>query len=481
LSLAVLFRLVVEQKPGAAFALTFAWAMGMFGAGVPWIYVSLHVYGNMPALLAMIATLLFCAYLALYPAFLLSVATWLARWLNVGGQRAVLTVLPALFVASELLRGWLLTGFPWLTLGVSQTPGGFLNAPLAGFAPVGGVFLLSVLIALTAGGIALALHAALWKRSSRRVKSGVVMFLASLWVSGALLQQVEWSEPAGASVTASLLQGNIAQDLKWREEAFVLTLSRYRAMVESAPGRLVILPETALPGFLDQIPGDYLVALRRHAQNHGSDLVFGVPTAERDPEGRTIRYFNSALSMGASAAQRYDKHHLVAFGEFIPPLFSWVYRWLDIPLAGFTPGVSVVPPIKVAGVGVAVNICYEDAFGAEIAANARDSNLMANLSNMAWYGQSLAADQHAQFSQLRAIENSRWMLRATNTGLTAAIDHKGRIVAALPQFKEGVLNVEAMPRRGTTPYQRYGDWLSGVLLALLLASALMPVNRETVK
>jgi apolipoprotein N-acyltransferase len=183
------------------------------------------------------------------------------------------------------------------------------------------------------------------------------------------------------------------------------------------------------------------------------------------------RYFNGAVGFGSAPVQQYAKRHLVAFGEFVPPLFSWVYQWLKIPLGGFTPGDATQPTMRLAGHAVAVNICYEDAFGAEIARPLPSAELLVNMSNMAWFGTYLAADQHAQFSQMRALETSRWVLRATNTGLTAAIDEKGRVVASLPQYTRGVLETSAIPMQGATPYSRWHDWPVLLFLAAALAAS----------
>lgn len=478
LALALLFALLDGARPLSAFLLAFAWALGLFGAGASWVFVSLHTHGNMPALLAALATLLFCAYLALFPALALACGAWLAVRRAIDPVRALLLLFPALFTAAEMLRGWFLTGFPWLSLGHSQTPGGVLPAPLAGYAPLGGAHAIGLLIACTAGVLALVLRRAIWQDLRPRSRAGLLAATGALWALGGALQSVEWSEVHGEPLTVSLLQGNVPQEIKWREEAFQLTLARYRELVGAARGRLVILPETALPGFLDQIPAAYLEHLHALARTRGQDLLFGVPLAERDADGRTLRYYNTVLSAGTHAPQRYDKHHLVAFGEFIPAALSWVYRWLHIPLAGFTPGSAHSGALTLGALRLAVNICYEDAFGSEIAHNARDAHLMINVSNMAWFGRSLAAEQHAQFSRMRALENARWMLRSTNTGLTAAIDHKGRLVGALPQFQQGILELRVEARSGTTPYQRLGDVPALALIAaLILPGGFIPARR----
>lgn len=473
LSLALLFALWQRAaSTWRVFALGFAWGLGLFVAGVSWIYVSLHVYGNMPAPMAALATFLFCAYLALHPAAAGALSRRFSRALGISDTFALLAVMPAAFVALEYFRGWFLTGFPWLSLGYTQTPGGPLAAPLAGYAPLFGAFGISWLLALSAALLTLVVKGATHLVFARRARVAGVVALALLWTAGAWLQQRAWSEPAGKPLKVALLQGNVEQHLKWREDQREATLLNYAQLLGQTDAPLVVMPETALPDFLDRVPTAYLDAIKRRGVDANMDVLVGVPIAARSASPvEPFVYANSVISVGASPTQRYDKQHLVAFGEFMPPLFSWVYRWLEIPLAGFTPGADTQPALRVAGHKVAVNICYEDAFGREIARPVNDADLLVNVSNMAWYGRSLAADQHVQFSQMRAMETARWMLRATNTGVTAAIDEKGRIVHALPQFTRGVLHAEAQPRVGVTPYTRWRDLPVLLWLAVLPALA----------
>ncbi|MBL8522836.1 MAG: apolipoprotein N-acyltransferase [Betaproteobacteria bacterium] len=481
LSLFVLFSLWHKATtPKRAFVLGFFWGLGLFLAGVSWLYVSLHVYGNMPAPMAAGAILLFCCYLSLFPAL----AGWLQGKLvlrrRLSATISLLVVMPASFVAFEYLRGWFLTGFPWLTFGYTQTPGGVLAAPLAGFAPLFGAHGISWLLALTAAFCVLLVRPASGVALSRRGRTVAVTSVAVLWICGHFLHVASWSAPAGAALPVTLLQGNVEQSLKWREDQFELTLTNYLELANRSNAKLVVMPETALPGFLDKIPADYLNGIRQRALDRGADVLVGVPINERVTTDslNPWRYFNSAISLGASAPQRYDKQHLVAFGEFIPPLFSWGYNWLKIPLAGFTPGSAEQQPMQIAGQKVAINICYEDAFGSEIARQLPAANLLVNVSNMAWYGRSLAADQHAQMSRMRAMETSRWMLRATNTGVTAAINERGEMVSALRQFERGALDVTAVPRSGATPYVLWRDWPVLIGLLLVLAWALFVRRRE---
>ncbi|MDA0191094.1 MAG: apolipoprotein N-acyltransferase, partial [Proteobacteria bacterium] len=264
----------------------------------------------------------------------------------------------------------------------------------------------------------------------------------------------------------ALLQGNIPQDLKWRPELFVDSLRIYHHLARAHPARLTVLPETALPAFLERVPGDYLAAMKALALREQGDLLLGVAVGEGGD------YMNAAVSLGASPEQRYAKSHLVPFGEFVPAGFGWFMAMARIPMSDFTPGRADQPPLKIAGQRVAVNICYEDAFGEEIARALPEAGLLVNLSNVAWFGDSLAPAQHLQIAQLRALESGRVMLRATNTGMTAIVDVDGRVRSALPPFTRGALTGEVRAHVGSTPYVRWGNVpavLGAFLLALLLA------------
>ncbi|MEO8102524.1 MAG: apolipoprotein N-acyltransferase [Betaproteobacteria bacterium] len=479
-SLWVLFSLWYRSATTwRAFALGFAWGLGLFTAGVSWIYVSLHVYGNMPALLAGVATLLFCAYLALYPALAGALTRTLVVRLGLSATSALLVVMPASFVAFEYLRGWVVSGFPWLSIGYSQTPGGMIPAPLTGYAAITGVYGISWLLAIAVALVVRLTCGAAAPPLPKAQRIAMIALLVLIAAGGSALQQIVWSDPSGKPLSVALLQGNIEQDLKWRDDQRTPTLANYHQLITASQAKLIVLPETALPDLLDRIPGEFLESIRGHARKGGADILLGVPIADQ-VGGATphFRYANSAISMGASTPQRYDKQHLVAFGEFVPPLFAWVYRWLQIPLADFNSRAVDSRPMHIAGHRIAINICYEDTFGREIALQLPEAELLVNISNMAWFGASLAPDQHAQMSQMRALESARWMLRATNTGATAAIDEKGVIVRAMPAFTRGTLEVTAQPLTGATPYSRWRDTPVLVCLAISLLSAAL-LRRRT--
>jgi apolipoprotein N-acyltransferase len=469
-TLAGLFYLWSQAgTPRAAAFAGFAFGLGLFLFGVSWVYVSLHDFGSMPAPLAAIATLLFCVILALFPA---GAGYACAR---VRASRAIRFGLlaPAAWTLGEWMRGWVFTGFPWLATGYSQVPA----SPLAGYAPILGIYGVSLATAASAGLILVlgprATDKAEENTAMRRSVFSLILhpsvfIILALWAGGWALSQIAWTTPVGATVNASLLQGNVDQDQKWRAERVRPTLEIYRLLVDSAPGELIILPETALPLFLGQVPQDYLSALATSARARGGDVLLGVP--ERTPGGE---YFNSVVSLGSSPQQAYRKSHLVPFGEFIPlrPVLGWIVSVLAIPLQDFSRGAPDQRPLAVAGQRVAVNICYEDAFGEEIISQLPEATVLVNVSNVAWFGRSLAPRQHLQIAQARAIEAGRFMLRATNTGVTAVIGPRGDVLAAAPEFEIATVTYAVQGYGGATPYVRWGNFAVVALCIALIATA----------
>lgn len=424
--------------PAQVFKLGLAFGLGLYGFGIYWIYISLHTFGGMPWWFAGFCTLCLCAFMALFPAL----AGYLAKRLG-----HLLWAAPLLWALSDWVRSWIFTGFPWLTLGYTQAP----DSPLAGFLPVLGVYGVSALVMLLAACV-LALATA-----QQRLRPAGILVL--LLVGGSLLTQVPWTQPVGKPVSVALLQGNISQTIKWSPEHAEQTLRQYFDMVQQANAQLIVLPETALPVLLEQLAPVYLDALKQHAQKQQGDLLVGVV------ESKQGEYFNSAISLGASPTQSYSKSHLVPFGEFIPlkSVFGWIYRdWLHMPLSDLSRGTSK-KPLLIARQKVGVNICYEDVFGAEIAQQLPQAELLVNISNDAWYGQSFAADQHMQFSQVRAIETGRMVLRSTNTGATAIIDKNGQVIQHAQHDEAVILTGEAQSYRGQTPYVWWGNWAFLVL------------------
>ena len=456
LTLGGLFALLTTEnaqrrtRNGALLGAVFGF--GLFIGGVSWIYVSLSVFGGMPAPIAAIATLIFCLGLSAYPAL---AGAAFVRFSPPGvWQRSLFFA--SLWTLSEWLRGWIFTGFPWLTVGYSQTP----PSPLSGFTPILGVYGLSFLCALIS---ALAYHAFQRDSVQQGRRTTTLIVLALLLGSVQLLREQQWTSPFGQPLSVALLQGNVAQDLKWRPEKFKESLLTYYRLAQKNPAQLTVLPETAIPAFLEQVPDEYLDELKKLAQRERGDLLFGTVFGDGSANA------NGAASLGQSPSQRYSKSHLVPFGEFIPPGFSWFLAMSNIPMSNFTRGATTQPPLNIAGQKVAVNICYEDAFGEEIIHSLPEATLLVNLSNVAWFGDSLAPAQHLQIAQTRALETGRMMLRATNTGMTAIIGPDGRLRSVLEPFTRAALRGEVRGYQGITPYARWGNWLIISIALLLIA------------
>jgi apolipoprotein N-acyltransferase len=469
-ALAVLFVLWLRAgTPRGAAMLGFAFGSGLFGAGISWIYIALHDYGNMPLLLALPATMLFAAFLALFTAL---AGYTQARFPATIGLRAML-VMPGIWVSIEWLRGMIFTGFPWLTLGYAHS-----DSPLAGYAPVLGVYGVSLVAAISAGMLAFIFQRVRANKSvvkpANKGMPWVIVTLLLLWAGGALLRTVAWTKPYGEPFSVALVQGNIAQNLKFNEDALVDTLETYRRLVLENNARLTMLPESAFPVLRHEVPQTLIGQLRDHALQNGGDILIGA--FERDRGG----YYNSVFSLGADEEQHYRKHHLVVFGEFIPlrPLLGWIINdVLDIPMGDLARGGESQVPLDVAGQHVAVNICYEDVFGEEIIRALPEATLLANFTDDAWYGHSYAAAQHNQMSQMRALESGRMMLRATNTGVTSIIGVDGKVLQQLPQHVEAVLRGTAQGYQGFTPYARWGNAAVWLLIALMLSGAWLRRDR----
>ncbi len=461
LSLALLFaQLSRTSSWQAGFLIGLAWGLGFFLAGVSWVFVSLWVYGGMPVWLAGLATLLFCAFLALFPA---AVGALQALWGRAPALRIML-LLPLAWSVTEWVRGWIFTGFPWLVTGYSQVP----NGPLAGYAPLIGVYGVSFLLALIASLLAWSVM----PRTSWPLRVWAATAMMTLGVGGQALRGIQWTHPEGVPTSVALLQGNVPQDMKWQPEKTRATLESYARMAAASPAQLIVLPETALPLFESELPDAYRAELTALGRNNGGDVLAGLPTGSLNGA-----YYNSVVSFGSAPSQRYSKAHLVPFGEYIPlkAVWGWVIEVLHIPLADFARGGLDQRPLAIGGQRVAADICYEDAFGEEIIRQLPEASVLVNVSNLAWFGNSLAPWQHAQMSQMRALETGRMMLRATNTGLTAIIDAKGHVLASLPLFTAGSLAGEIQGYAGSTPYVRWGNApilaLWGILGIVLLAVA----------
>ncbi len=437
-----------------------AWLTGTFW----WLFISMHTYGGLAAPLAVLAVLALAGFLALYYAAACGIFAALAPVNRAWGA----IVFAALWLLAELVRGSWFTGFPWGAGGYAHVDG--WARPLAAWVGVYGLgFVAAAVAALLAGWI-----------SGPRPRRVAALALAGLSVAVAALPARDPAERAApaAPLGVTLLQGNIPQDEKFQGGTGIpLALQWYGEQLHDARTPLVVAPETAIALLPRQLPEGYWAALRQRFAAGEQAALIGIPLGSHQ-QG----YTNSVLGLqpGQAASYQYDKHHLVPFGEFIPPLFRWFTEMMNIPLGDFNRGAVGQASFEVAGQRLAPNICYEDLFGEELGARFRDPaaapTIMVNLSNIAWFGNTVAIDQHLQISRMRSLEFERPMLRATNTGATVIIDHRGRVTHALQRHTRGVLVGEVVGRTGTTPYawwvSRFGLWplwLLGLALAALTA------------
>jgi len=442
-------------SPREAALLGFAFSAGTYGAGTWWLYISIHGFGQAPVWLAL---LLMVALVGIMSAWQAALGYVLARWLPRAPGLGTLVAMPSAWLLVEWWRGWFLSGFPWLSLGYSQT-----DTWLRGFAPVGGVYLVSALLLLAAGGLVTVLAA----RGPLRVL-GIALLLLP-WPLGWALDRIDWTHPDGPATTIAILQGAIPQDQKWLESNLDTTLALYRRLHTEALGaRLIVWPESAPPDLANNIP-QYLSGIWSSARALDSDVVMGVQRVAQDGE----TYYNSILALGVGEPMFYDKHHLVPFGEYFPvpqSVRSWL-RLMSLPNSDFTAGPEEQAPLAVGGVKLAASICYEDGYPAAQRHAMGDSTMLVNVTNDAWFGRAGARYQHFQIARMRAIESRRFMLRAANDGVSALIDERGRAVAVAPEYEPAVLRGTAQPRAGRTPWLVLGN--TPVVAAAAAALALL--------
>jgi len=465
IAIALLAWRVGSSSPRRAAALGFVFGIGWLCAGTWWLYVSMHRYGGLSAGLAALAVLALSAFLSLYlAAAMAAVARWRPR--SRGGAALLFA---AAWMLAELARAQILTGFPWVASGYAQ-----VDSPLAGLASSLGVYGVGALVA----GLGAAFGFSPLRRARGWLAPGIALVVAL--VAGALLGRIEYTTPTRA-LTVSLLQGNVPQQEKFAPQYLEGGLAATAAQIAAARGELVVGPETVIPILFSDLEEPYWTALVARFRVPGRAAILGIPMG--DPEHG---YTNSALGLSAATTAmpngyyRYDKHHLVPFGEFVPDGFHWFTRLMNIPLGDFNRGPLVAPSFVVDGERVAPNICYEDLFGEELAARfipeAAAPTILANVSNIGWFGRTIAIEQHLRISRMRSLELQRPMIRATNTGATAVIDHHGVVTHALPPFSVGILEGTVEGRQGLTPFAEWAGrfnlwplWAIGLLVVAVAA------------
>ena len=449
-----LLFICVTVAPRDAAGHAFWYGFGLFLTGTYWIYISVVVFGQAPVWVALLLMLGLTLIMALWLAF----AGWLISHLSRGDTWLMLLVAPAGWVLVEWLRGWVLSGFPWLALGYAQ-----IDSAYAGWAPVAGVYAVSFAVVFSSAAVLAAINS----RGRLRIVATVLILIP--WILGGVLTLLDWTEADGDELRATILQYGIGQEQKWLRENRQRTLDYYRDGTRIARSSdIVVWPEVAVPSLASR-ESAFIGQLGSDARESGQNIVFGLLEDVQDRDTRLI--YNSVLRLNRDGRQFYRKRHLVPFGEYFPvpeKVRDWM-KMMSLPHSDLAPGAPVQDLLTLSdGTQVATMVCYEDAYGAEQLYAFPDAGLIINVSNDAWFGDSIAPHQHLQIARMRSLEVGRPTIRATNTGISAFIDHEGGLVRTGAQFREVAMTEMVQPRRGATPYSAAGNWpiigLSGLLV-----------------
>lgn len=453
-----LMFLWLNNSPKRAFRLGFSFGLGFFGLGVYWVFISVHIFGEVPTALACIITALLVAFLALYPA---CVGYLLNRYFPYTNKAKIIYAFPAIWVFSEWIRSWFFTGFPWLLIGYSQT-----NSPLKGFAPILSVFGVSY-VALLSSALLLDVYLKYQSKDFKRIYSHLFL-LGLIWFVGSLLNLIPWTKPEGKPISISLVQGAIPQEVKWSPEFLQLSLDRYEKLTEPLWGtnRLIIWPEAAIPITLQQVPG-YINALDKKALDHHSHLIMGIPIQALNSKG----YYNSVVTLGKHR-KVYLKRHLVPFGEYTPlaNILNPLLNFLHLPNYDLVPGDMKQEPFEIDKLKILTAICYEIAFPELIKTKDKAISFILTVTNDAWFGRSAAQAQHLQMAEMRALELRRPVLMISNDGITAIIGPDGAVKATAPPYETFVLNGSVQPTYGVTPWMVNG--MDPILIVLIISLVL---------
>ena len=451
LSPALLFWLWLNCSPKRALWRGWLYGIGLFSIGVSWIHASIYQFGGVPLVGAIALTILFVTFMGLYFALL---GWFVTRFFPKTNTVKLLLVLPASWTLIEWFRGWFLSGFPWLSLGYSQ-----IDSPLSGFAPVLGVYGVTWLTAFLASVLVYS-----WAMPAKKVTLAVAVLSIVIIVGlGKGLSQHTWTQAKDKPINVALIQGNIPQEFKWTYPYIRESLERYLNLSQQhRDANLIIWPETAIPHFYEEVP-DFIALVEQEHTDYHTDFLIGMPV------GNYQQYYNGLVNISEKNSF-YFKQHLVPFGEYIPlqDQLGELLKILHIPMASFTPGQAHQANLIAADEPLGISICYEDAFGELVRQSLPEATLLVNVSNDGWFGDSIAPHQHLEIARMRALETGRYLLRATNTGISAIIDPKGKITQQAAQFKLTGLSAIVYPAEGNTPYILFGNSFVIILLCVVL-------------
>ena len=476
---AVFFWLNLEPMSRAQrVKLAWVFGIGLFAGGAHWIYFSIHYFGGANNFIAVLMVSLFVVLMGLF----LMLFGWLASFFNnYSTALRLLIVFPAIWTLTEWFRGWFLTGFPWLLLGNTQIDNG-----LAHYAPIMGVLGVSWVVAVGAGALVLLVIGTKRERILAAVSAVVLVAL------GFGLSYIQWTKPVGERIFVSMLQGNIDQFTKWDPEFRNENIQAYMDLMDPdkypnvETSHLVIWPETALSDFFQQSTEDVMLPMQQWAKEAKTDVLMGGFFYDKDKEA----VYNAVMAIGEghdveksleTKVSVYAKKHLVPFSEYIPFLeqLRFLENIIKLPYDNVTPwqGGDI---LKVTNQPMAVSVCYEDAYSTQIIQGLPEATMLVNVSNDGWFTGSIEPQQHAEIARMRALETGRYMLRATNNGVTALINSQGQVMSSLPQYTAGVLSDYAQPMQGATVYVRVGNWLIISMMSLLLItpSVLMRLGKK---
>ncbi|MDV7104795.1 apolipoprotein N-acyltransferase [Vibrio sp. TH_r3] len=460
----LLLLLIAKQQHKAAAFTGFMWGFGQFAVGISWVHISIDTFGGMPKAASLLLMLLLVSYLAVYPAIF---ATLLNRFFPRHNAIRYLLAAPSLWLLVDWARGWVFTGFPWLWLGYSQ-----IESPLSNLAPIGGVQLITLAVILSAASI---VYATIQK------KPIVLILPLVIFISSYVLKSIHWVTPDKSTLTSfALIQGNIAQEKKWLPSERMPTLMKFLDLSRvNWDADIIVWPEAAIPALESELPA-FLLNVDKAARNNQTALITGVIT-----QNSSGNYYNSVITLGDTPSgeynyqtqPRYNKHHLLPFGEFVP--FADILRpiapFFNLPMSSFNRGDFIQDNIVAKGKHLVTALCYEIIFGEQVRQNINnDTDFILTLSNDAWFGDSIGPLQHMEIAQMRALETGKPVIRATNNGLTAITDYRGKVIAQVPQFSTEVLRAKVMSTEGKTPYLIIGDW--PVIGFILFSTLCMMIN-----